>query len=115
MEREDLISRTREITAPMFSEKLTTLSDHPIVGEVRTRGLLAAIELVPEKPSRKRFENYGAVGEICRDISFENGLVMRAVRDSMVMSPPLIVTEAELDEMVAKIRKTLDQTWDRVA
>jgi putrescine aminotransferase len=115
IEREGLIQKTREVTAPAFAEKLATLSDHPIVGEVRTRGLLAAIELVPEKPSRKRFENYGEVGGICRDISFENGLVMRAVRDSMVMSPPLVITEDELGELVTKIRKTLDETWAKVS
>ena len=115
MEREDLINRTRNETAPKFAEKLATLGDHPIVGEVRTRGLMAAIELVPEKPSRKRFENYGEVGEICREISFANGLVMRAIRDSMVLSPPLIITDDELDEMVAKVRKTLDETWTKVA
>ncbi|MEM7288897.1 MAG: aminotransferase class III-fold pyridoxal phosphate-dependent enzyme, partial [Pseudomonadota bacterium] len=112
--REDLITRTREHTAPLFGEKLMSLADHPIVGEVRTRGLLAAIELVPEKPSRKRFDDYGKVGGICRDIAFGNGLVMRAVRDSMVMSPPLIITDAELDELVSKVRKTLDDTWAQV-
>ena len=115
IEREDLVTRTREHTAPLFAEKLATLADHPIVGEVRTRGLLAAIELVPGKPSRKRFDNYGEVGALCRDISFKNGLVMRAVRDSMVMSPPLIITDAELEELVTKVRMTLDETWEQVS
>ncbi|MEO0329366.1 MAG: aspartate aminotransferase family protein [Pseudomonadota bacterium] len=114
MERENLIERVRDHTAPLFAEKLATLSDHPIVGEVRTRGLLAAIELVPEKPSRKRFENYGEVGGICRDFSYSNGLVMRAVRDSMVMSPPLIITDEQIDEMVEKVAKSLDETWAKV-
>ena len=81
------------------------------MGEVRTRGLLAAIELVPEKPSRKRFEEVGTVGIICRDHCFTNGLVMRAVRDTMVCSPPLIITDAEIDELVTKARKSLDDTW----
>lgn len=115
MESEGLVTRTKNHTGPLFAEKLATLADHPIVGEVRTRGLLAAIELVPSKPSRKRFDNYGEVGTICRDISFKNGLVMRAVRDSMVMSPPLIISDAELDELVAKVRKTLDETWAKVS
>ena len=115
MERENLVTRTRDHTGPLMAEKLASLSDHPIVGEVRTRGLLAAIELVPEKPSRKRFDNYGNVGGICRDISFSNGLVMRAIRDTMVLSPPLIITDEEIDEIVVKVRKTLDETWERVS
>lgn len=115
MERENLVARTRETTGPLFAEKLGSLADHPIVGEVRTRGLIGAIELVADKASRKRFDNYGEVGGICRDISFSNGLVMRAVRDSMLLSPPLVITEAEIDEMVEIIRKTLDQTWQKVS
>lgn len=115
MQREDLVNRTRNHTAPLFAEKLATLSDHPIVGEVRTRGLLAAIELVPDKPSRKRFDNYGDVGAMCRDFSFSNGLVMRAIRDSMVLSPPLIITDEEIEEIVTKVRKTLDDTWAEVS
>ncbi len=115
MEREDLVNRTRTHTGPLFAKKLATLSNHPIVGEVRTLGLLAAIELVPEKPSHKRFENCGEVGGICRDISFSNGLVMRAVRDTMVMSPPLVITDEEIDELAGKVRKTLDQTWAKVS
>ena len=114
IERENLIERTREHTAPLFAEKLASLADHPIVGEVRTCGLLAAIELVPEKPSRRRFDDYGSVGATCRDFSFKNGLVMRAVRDSMVMSPPLVITDKEIDELVTKTRKTLNDTWTQV-
>ena len=114
MKDEGLIERTREHTAPLFAEKLATLADHPIVGEVRTRGLLAAIELVPEKPSRRRFDDYGSVGALCRDYSFKNGLVMRAVRDSMVVSPPLVITDEEIDELVTKARKSLDDTWAQV-
>ncbi|MBO6814116.1 MAG: aspartate aminotransferase family protein [Rhizobiaceae bacterium] len=114
IEREGLIDRTRDHTAPLFAEKMKALGDHPIVGEVRTRGLLAAIELVPEKPSRKRFDNYGEVGTVCRDFCFSNGLVMRAVRDSMVASPPLVITDEEIDELVEKAWKSLDQTWAKV-
>lgn len=110
IERENLIGRVRDHTAGVFAEKLQTLADHPMLGEVRTRGLLGAMELVPEKSSRKRFDNYGEVGGICRDIAFKNGLVMRAVRDTMVLSPPLIIKDEEIDEMVSKIAKSLDET-----
>ncbi len=115
MEREDLVNRVRTHTAPLMAEKMATLEDHPIVGEIATRGLLGKIELVPDKTSRRRFANYGEVGGICRDLSFENGLVMRAIRDTMVVSPPLVITDEEIDEMVEKMRKTLDQTWEKVS
>jgi len=114
MEREDLINRTRDHTAPLLAEKWAALNDHPIVGEAKTRGLLAKIELVPEKPSRKRFDNPGAVGTICRDHCFANGVVLRAVRDTMVASPPLILTDAEIDELVEKTWRALDATWAEV-
>ncbi|KAG1702690.1 Putrescine--pyruvate aminotransferase [Nymphon striatum] len=114
IEREGLIDRVRDHTAPLFAEKMKKLADHPIVGEVRTRGLLAAIELVPEKPSRKRFDDVGTVGTLCRDHCFANGLVMRAVRDTMVCSPPLVITDAEIDELVEKAWKSLDDTWAKV-
>ncbi len=114
IEREGLIDRVRDHTAPLFAEKMKKLADHPIVGEVRTRGLLAAIELVPEKPSRKRFENIGTVGTLCRDHCFANGLVMRAVRDTMVCSPPLVITDEEIDELVEKAWKSLDDIWAKV-
>jgi len=114
MEREDLINRTRDHVAPLLAEKWATLNDHPMVGEAATRGLLAKIELVPEKPSRKRFDNPGAVGTICRDHCFANGVVLRAVRDTMVASPPLILTDAEIDELVEKTWRALDATWAEV-
>ncbi len=114
IECEGLIDRVRDHTGPLFAGKMQTLADHPMVGEVRTRGLMGAIELVADKQSRKRFDNYGAVGTIARDHCFENGLVMRAVRDSLVCSPPLVITDEEIDELVAKARKSLDDTWAEV-
>ena len=115
IEEEKLIEKVRDQTEPYFAEKWASLGDHPMVGEARSLGLVGALELVPEKPSRKRFANVGEVGNLCRDRSFDNGLVMRAVRDTMVVSPPLIITEGEIDEMVEKAWKTLDETWRNVA
>jgi len=114
LEREGIVDRVRNHTSKVLAEKLATLADHPIVGEVRTRGMLGAIEMVPHKPSRERFANYGAVGTIARDHAFNNGIVMRAIRDSLVTSPPLVISDDEIDELVKKARKTLDDTWNDV-
>lgn len=75
-------------------------------------GLVGALELVPAKGDRSRkFAPTGEVGTLCRDISFGNGLVMRAVRDSMIISPPLVLTHEEADELVARAERTLDDTY----
>ncbi|MEM6665602.1 MAG: aspartate aminotransferase family protein [Pseudomonadota bacterium] len=114
IEREDLVGHVRDEAAPYLQAKWATLGDHPLVGEARMTGLMGALELVPEKPSRKRFPDEGTVGTICRDISFQNGLVMRAVRDSMIIAPPLVINREEIDELVARATKTLDETHHRL-
>ncbi len=86
------------------------LGEHEIVGEARMVGMIGALELVPNKKSRKRFAEEGKAGGICRNISVDNNLVMRACWDRMVISPPLSITEGEVDELLAKAKKTLDDT-----
>jgi putrescine aminotransferase len=85
-----------------------------MVGEIRGVGLIGAIELTADKRHRKFFDKPGRVGTICRDYCIENGLIMRAVRDSMVFSPPLVITANEIDLMVARAKKSIEQTYARV-
>ncbi len=113
MQDEGLIEHAAAI-APYVEEKIGALSDHPIVGEVRVRGLIGAIELVRDKKTRARFDDLGRVGGICRDHCFANNLVMRACWDTMVFSPPLCITEAEVDEWAGLTRKALDATLEDV-
>ncbi|WP_375595379.1 aspartate aminotransferase family protein [Algihabitans albus] len=110
IERDGLVEKVRHETGPYLAECLQSLSDHPLVGQVRSFGLLGAIELVEDKASRKHFEPLGRVGTLCRDHCFQNGLVMRAVRDGMVLSPPLIIETAEIDALVETARRCLDLT-----
>jgi putrescine aminotransferase len=93
-----------------FAEALARLGDHPLVGEVRSCGLIAALELVADKAARRPYPPERRVGLACRDRSVEHGLVMRAVRDVMVLAPPLIISEGEIDELVRRARAALDQT-----
>ena len=75
-------------------------------------GLIGALELVPSKTDlTKRFDKVGHVGTIARDHSFSNGMVMRAVRDSLIISPPLVLGEEEAVHLVKTAKKTLDDTW----
>ena len=106
---EKIVNRVHDETAPYLQKRLRELGDHPLVGEVRGVGMLGAIELVQDKATRKRHEGKGA-GMICRTFCFENGLIMRAVGDTMIISPPLVISKAEIDELVTKARHCLDLT-----
>ncbi|MEF9897025.1 MAG: aspartate aminotransferase family protein [Pseudomonas sp.] len=108
---EKIIERVKEETAPYLQKRLRELNDHPLVGEVRGLGMLGAIELVKDKASRTRYEGQGA-GMICRQHCFDNGLIMRAVGDTMIIAPPLVISREEIDELVEKARKCLDLTLE---
>jgi putrescine---pyruvate transaminase len=110
IEREKLVDHVRESSGPYLQKKWQELADHPLVGEARGVGLLGALELVRSKRPRTWFEPRGKVGERCRDNAIRNGLVMRATRDTMIIAPPLVITHAQIDELVHKARITLDQT-----
>jgi putrescine aminotransferase len=106
-----LVGRVRDSIGPYFARALhTAFDDHPVVGEVRTLGLLGAIELVADKQKRAFFADAGTVGAHCRNYCFGSGLVSRAIRDTMVLAPPLIVSEAEIDEIVDKLKNAIDRT-----
>ena len=90
------------------------LSDHPLVGEVRGIGLIGALELTREKGRRRGFAEPGTIGTLCRDLCIANGLVMRAVRDTMIIAPPLVMTRDHADELIDKARQSLDMTLAEV-
>jgi putrescine aminotransferase len=110
IEEENLVERVREDAGPYLQQRLATLADHPLVGEVRGIGLLGAVELVADKPSHARFKPEGRAGTLCRDHCMKQNVVSRAVRDTMVVSPPLIISHAEIDELVARLGKAIDLT-----
>lgn len=105
-----IIERVRNETAPYFHRQWSTLANHPIIGEARSVGLVGALEIVSDKSQRERFPKNQKAGDRCRDFCFDNGLVMRAVGDSMIVSPPLIIENDQIDELVAKARQSLDLT-----
>jgi len=112
IEKENMIETVRNVTAPYLGEALAPLANHPLVGEVRTFGLLASIELVQDKNGPVLFEDEGAVGVICRDHAISRGLMMRAVRDGMILSPPLTFTKEDIDQVVAIATAALDDTLE---
>ncbi len=111
LEEENIVENVAGDIAPYLQEKWLALGDHPLVGEARICGMMAAIELVADKSGRKPFAApEGTVGLICREHSFSNGLVMRHVGDKMIISPPLVISKSEIDELVELAHKSLDQT-----
>lgn len=110
LREEKIVEHVRDTAAPYFAERLGELAEHPLVGEVRTRGLMGAIELVRNKATRERFPSEANAAMTCREHCFRNGLVMRAVAQSMIVAPPLVITRAEIDELIDKARRCLDLT-----
>jgi putrescine aminotransferase len=110
IEEEKMIENIRDNTGPYLAKRWKELGEHPLVGEARVVGMVGALELVPNKPSRAYFPDRGAVGQMCRDFALANGLILRATNDAMLLSPPLIITCEQIDEMFAKAWKSLDQT-----
>jgi putrescine aminotransferase len=107
---EGIIERVAVETGPYLQKRLKELESHPLVGEVRGLGFIAAIELVKDKKGREFFDPIGEVGLICRDHCFANGVVLRATRDTMLVSPPLVMSRGQIDELVEGARRCLDLT-----
>ena len=107
IEKEGLLAQVREKTAPYLADRLhATFDAHPHIGEVRVRGLLAALELVKDRTTGERFA--GDFGKLARDQCFQRNLIMRAVRDTLILSPVLTIGKAEIDEIVARAKTAID-------
>ena len=106
---EGLIERVRDDTGPYFRKALMErLAGHGIVGEVRTIGLMGAIEIVKDKETRERFPGDGAAAVVVRDHAIANGMMLRATGDTMILSPPLIWTRSTIDMAADRIARALD-------
>jgi putrescine aminotransferase len=106
--RERLVERVADDTGPYLARALARLSDHPLVGEARSLGLIGAVEIVARHGSNDRFcGKVGTAGPLIRDVCIRNGLMVRAIGDSIVMCPPLIITHAEIDQLVGTLERSL--------
>ena len=111
IETEGMIETVREETAPYLAQSYhEAFADHPLVGEVRTSGLLACIELVKDKNGNVMFDKMGETATKVRDHAIAGGLMVRAVRDGMILSPPLSFTKLDIDEAVGKLLNAVDKT-----
>lgn len=110
MEREQLPQRVKDDIGPYLASCFEAIGTHPLVGVAETCGFTAGLVLVKNKASRERFDENLGVGMMCRRHCFQNGLIMRAVGDRMIIAPPLTMTHADIDEMMRLIRQALDLT-----
>jgi putrescine aminotransferase len=114
LQEEKLVERVGDALAPQLARLWAKLGEHPLIGEARTKGFLGALELVRDKAAGARFAPEVEVGVRARDLSVANGLVMRAVGDALIISPPYVISEDELDELGARVGRTLDALADQL-
>jgi len=110
IQREHLVDKVRDDLGPYLAKHFETLAEHPLIGEAQSIGLMGALQIVKNKQTGETFDSAHEVGMLCRGHCFGNGLIMRAVGDRMIIAPPLVITKAQIDEMVALIRLCLDLT-----
>jgi 4-aminobutyrate--pyruvate transaminase len=96
--------------APRFNAAIARYADHPLVGNVRSVGLMGAVELIADKATRRQFDPEQKVGQYFMDRAEEHGLIMRAIGETLALSPPLIITEPQIDEMFAAFDKAMVDT-----
>jgi 4-aminobutyrate--pyruvate transaminase len=110
----DVVGHVRRV-APRLQDGLRRLAGHPLVGEVRGVGLIAGVELVRDKATKAPFDPAAGVGARLVRHAQARGAILRAMGDSIGFSPPLVIEEAEIDELVAIFAAALDDTlaWAR--
>jgi putrescine aminotransferase len=115
IQEERIIDHVRDVAHPYLTAKWAALAEHPLVGEARLVGLMGSIALTPHKESRAKFASEsGTVGLITRERCFANNLIMRHVGDRMIIAPPLVITPAEIDILIERAWKSLDEAAAKV-
>lgn len=113
-EERNIVAHVRRV-APRFLKRLRALNEHPLVGEAEGVGLLGGVEIVADKAAKRNFPTDKMVGMACANFAQEEGVVTRAMlNDRLGLCPPLIITEAEIDEMFDRLTRALDKTEDWV-
>lgn len=112
IEEEKLVERVRDDTGPYFAAAWKALESHEVVGQAESVGLMGGLQLAADKATRRRYDKPEDAGVVVRNHCLEHGLVLRATNDRMLASPPLTITRAEIDELIAKLRAGLDHLRD---
>lgn len=113
-EREGLFARAAKVGAHLQQQLRRRFADHPLVGEVRGEGLIAAVELVADRESRRSFPSQLGVGRRLWEILLDEGLACRAIADTLAFSPALVISEAEIDEACVRFERGLGRLSDQL-
>ncbi len=113
-EERDIVAQVQKL-APRLQDGLRRFADHPLVGEVRGIGLIGAAELVADKASKAPFDPIGQVGGVFSARAQAQGLLIRNLGDTIAVCPPLIISEAEIDLLLERFGRALEETADWVA
>jgi len=106
----NMLDHVGQVGPYMQKELRRRFADHPLVGEVRGVGLIAAVEFVADKATHTNFDPKAKVGARLNKLMEEHGVISRVVAgDSLCLSPPLIITEPEIDEMLDRIGQAVDE------
>jgi len=111
IEKENLIAHVREEAGPYFQEKLQSFANHRAVGEVRGCGLIGALELVP-RAGKAALTPTAMLGNKAVNLIRAEGVIVRGIRDLIAISPPLIITRTEIDQLFDAVGKGLDRLWN---
>ena len=109
----DVVGHVKKVEKPFLSQ-LKALEAHPLIGEFRGVGLIGALEVVKDKTTREMFPASTGVPDTLAQNAKKHGLILRLVGNRIAFSPPLIITEAEVGEMVRRLKSALDDTWQSV-
>jgi 4-aminobutyrate---pyruvate transaminase len=109
--RDNILGHVQGLT-PGFQKRLKALADHPLVGEARGVGLVGGLELVADKATKRAFSPKQGVAPKAVVFGQQEGVIIRAIGDTLAICPPLIITAAEVDEMFDRIARALDKTED---
>ena len=109
LETESLVQRVAEDIGPYFQDRLASLADHPLVGEVRGMGLLAGIELVADKAARQHYPLERGVCGLVSNAALLEGVIVRPTGNSLVIAPPLVISRQEVDAVIAGLAAALDK------
>ncbi|WP_250517681.1 aspartate aminotransferase family protein [Caballeronia sp. INDeC2] len=113
IEERGLVERARVLGERMHS-RLSILRKHPLVGEVRGVGLIAAIELVASKEDKAPYEAPGTLGMMAAEALAQRNVITRNIGDAIALCPPLIITEEELDDLLSRVEAAIDDVARRV-
>ena len=112
MQEEHIVEHVRDVANPYLATRWAKLADHPMVGEAKLVGLMGSLALTPDKAKRAKFKSdTGTIGYKCRERCFANDLIMRHVGDRMIIAPPLVITPAEIDILIERAWKSLDECY----